>query len=168
MDIKRRLLPFAGSAIVVLLDRLSKLWIESRIGTFDTWVILPGLLNIIHTENAGMAFSLFADANVVTRKFLLIGVSAAVTVLIGSMLWQVSGRASDRLQQAALSLVLGGAVGNVCDRLMRGSVTDFIDVYIGAYHWPTFNVADSAITIGAGMLLLDLWRSRQPVTQHVS
>ncbi len=164
MDLRRRLIPFAGSAAIVLLDRVSKLWIESRMGMFDSWIILPGLLNIIHAENTGMAFSLFSDSGNFLRKFLLIGVSAALTILIGSMLWQASGR----LQRASLSLLLGGAAGNIYDRALRGSVTDFIDVYIGSYHWPTFNIADSAITVGAGLLLLDLWRSRQPVTQHVS
>ncbi|MBM3812424.1 MAG: signal peptidase II [Acidimicrobiia bacterium] len=156
----RRLIPFAWSAAVMAADRVSKLWVQATLTPYDSWVIVPGFFNLIHTENRGMAFSLFADADESTRRFLLIGVSLAVMAFIAVMLWQAAARPAERVQSAALSLVLGGASGNIYDRIAAGAVTDFLDVYIGEHHWPTFNVADSAITIGALLLLLDMWRGR--------
>lgn len=157
----RRLLPFLLSAALFVVDRLSKVWIDRNIGAFDTWAIIPGFFNIIHAENRGMAFSLMADWTSAWRGLFLIGVSSAVLIFVVVMLWQ----AKTLLQRSALTLVLGGAAGNLYDRLVRGSVTDFLDVYVGDYHWPTFNVADSAITVGALLLVSELIWSRG---KHVS
>lgn len=157
----RRLLPFLLSAALFVVDRLSKVWIDRNIGAFDTWAIIPGFFNIIHAENRGMAFSLMADWTSAWRGLFLIGVSSAVLIFVVVMLWQ----AKTLLQRSALTLVLGGAAGNLYDRVVRGSVTDFLDVYVGDYHWPTFNVADSAITVGALLLVSELIWSRG---KHVS
>lgn len=157
----RRLLPFLLSAALFVVDRLSKVWIDRNIGAFDTWAIIPGFFNIIHAENRGMAFSLMADWTSAWRGLFLIGVSSAVLIFVVVMLWQ----AKTLLQRSALTLVLGGASGNLYDRVVRGSVTDFLDVYVGDYHWPTFNVADSAITVGALLLVSELLLSRG---KHVS
>lgn len=157
----RRLLPFLLSAALFVVDRLSKVWIDRNIGAFDTWAIIPGFFNIIHAENRGMAFSLMADWTSAWRGLFLIGVSSAVLIFVVVMLWQ----AKTLLQRSALTLVLGGAAGNLYDRVVRGSVTDFLDVYVGDYHWPTFNVADSAITVGALLLVSELLLSRG---KHVS
>jgi signal peptidase II len=159
--VTRRLLPFLLSAALFVVDRVSKVWIDRNIGAFDTWAIIPGFFNIIHAENRGMAFSLMADWTSAWRSIFLIGVSSAVLVFVAVMLWQ----ARTLLQRSALTLVLGGAVGNLYDRLVRGSVTDFLDIYVGDYHWPTFNVADSAITVGALLLVSELLLSRG---KHVS
>ena len=152
----RKTAPFAAALLIFALDRITKLWIERSLAAFDEWVVIPGLVNIIHAENRGMAFSLMADWSSAWREFFLIGVSGAVLTLIATMLWQTHGA----VQRWALTLVLGGALGNLYDRLARGSVTDFIDVHVRGYHWPTFNVADSAITVGALMLALELARER--------
>jgi signal peptidase II len=159
--VTRRLLPFLLSAALFVVDRLSKVWIDRNIGAFDTWAIIPGFFNIIHAENRGMAFSLMADWTSAWRGLFLIGVSSAVLIFVVVMLWQ----AKTLLQRSALTLVLGGAAGNLYDRVVRGSVTDFLDVYVGDYHWPTFNVADSAITVGALLLVSELIWSRG---KHVS
>lgn len=156
-----RLLPFLLAAALFLADRSSKVWVGRNLGAFDTWVIVPGFFNLIHAENRGMAFSLMADWTSAWRELFLLGVSSAVLLLVARMLWQ----ANTPLQRAALTLVLGGAAGNLYDRVVRGSVTDFLDVYLGDYHWPTFNVADSAITVGALLLVSELLWSRG---KHVS
>jgi signal peptidase II len=160
----QRLSSFALSAAIVALDRLTKIWIEASVGPYDTLIIIPGFLNIIHTTNRGMAFSLFSDASELTRRLLLIGVSLLVMGFVAVMLWQSAARSAGKWQRLALSLVLGGAIGNLHDRIFSGAVTDFVDLYLGDYHWPTFNIADSAITVGAVFLLLDLWRGRAQQT----
>ena len=144
--------PFGIALLVFLVDRLTKIWIDRSLTAFDEWVIIPGFFNIIHAENRGMAFSLMAEWSSRWREFFLIGVSGAVLLLIATMLWQ----ARDALQWWALVLVLGGAMGNLYDRVVRGSVTDFLDFHVAGYHWPTFNVADSAITVGAILLASEL------------
>lgn len=145
---------FGLAAAIFSLDRATKHWINDRVTAFDNWPIIPGYFNIIHSENYGMAFSLLADAPGPLRSFLLVGVSGAVLAFVAWLLWTWTGGWSP--QRIALSVVLGGAAGNICDRIVRGSVTDFLDVHVGEYHWPTFNVADAAITTGALMIFLDL------------
>ena len=139
-------------------DRVTKMWIDAKVGPWDVLPVIPGFFNIIHSENRGMAFSLLADAPESVRSLVLVGISGAVLLFVAVMLWQ-AGRGLERL---ALTLVMGGAMGNLWDRIFRGSVTDFLDFYIGEYHWATFNVADSAITIGAILLAWEMLRSRRP------
>ena len=152
---------FALSTAIVVLDRITKLWIQAEIGVYDTIKVIPGFFDIVHTENKGMAFGLFSDGESSVRTVLLVGVAAVVLVFVGVTLWRQPRElpANQRFTRLALALILGGAFGNLYDRLFRGSVTDFLDVYIGSYHWPAFNVADSAITIGALLLAFDLFRS---------
>jgi signal peptidase II len=136
---------------------------------YDVWAVIPGFLNIVHSENPGMAFGLFADHDSPWRSFLLVGVSLAILIFLGRLLWLAKpGPRGGKTQPFALALVIGGAVGNLYDRIVRGSVTDFIDVYAGSYHWPTFNVADSAITVGAILLALDLWLTREQKSEPAS
>jgi signal peptidase II len=106
-----------------------------------------------------MAFGLLAGNDSAWRPILLAGVSLAILLFLARMLWKSTG---GKRQPVALALVMGGAAGNLYDRILRGSVTDFIDLYVSSLHWPTFNVADSAITIGALLLALDLWLTREP------
>lgn len=147
--------------MVLLLDRLSKWLIETYVSTADTYRVIPGFFDIIHSQNRGVAFGLFNDSTSEWRTVMLVLFSLAAVGVIAAMLWQAPRM--DRLNVAALALVLGGAAGNLCDRLVWGRVTDFLEVYLGSFHWPTFNLADSAIVIGSGLLLLDLLRpKRQP------
>jgi signal peptidase II len=164
----RRLAAFSTAAFVFMFDRVTKILVESNMTTADSTVLIPGCFNLIYTENRGMVFGLMSEGEIEWRSFFLIGLTALVLAFVAALLWQRSptGMAASRLSRLGLSLVLGGALGNFFDRLVRGSVTDFLDVYISHYHWPTFNAADSALTVGVGLILLDLWRSRRkaPIT----
>jgi signal peptidase II len=146
-------------AAVVLLDRVTKLYIRAHFSPWDTYPVIPGFFNIVHTENPGAAFGMLSDSPGEWRGVLLVGVSLAVMVAIAVMLWRAP--VSSATSQWGLSLVFGGALGNVWDRMFRGTVTDFLQFFFGAYEFPAFNAADSAITIGAGLLLIDLWKTRQ-------
>lgn len=162
-----RWLTFGIALLVVLLDRVSKLYIERHVSAIDTIPVIPGFFNIVHTQNLGAAFGMFADAGSMWRGFLLIAVSGGVMLFVLISLWSPTrtGFLPSRLLSVALSLVLGGALGNLYDRLLRGSVTDFLQLFFGSYEFPSFNVADSAITVGAALLAIDMWRGRRQVAQ---
>ena len=143
---------------VVALDRASKLYISAHVSRWDVIPVIPGLFNIVHAENPGAAFSMLADASPLIRAVLLVGVSVLVMGIVGVMLWRLPVDVG-LLLSTSLALVFGGACGNLWDRVLRGTVTDFIQVFIGSYEFPAFNVADSAITVGAAMMALELLRS---------
>jgi signal peptidase II len=140
----------------LLADQFSKYAIEKLTPAGTVRAIVPGLLNLVHTNNPGVAFGLFADSGTPWLAPLLIAFSAGVIVLLAWLL--ATGRAGGRLAQSGIALILGGAVGNVFDRVLRHSVTDFIDFYLGSHHWYTFNIADAAIVAGAGLVILELFR----------
>lgn len=158
-----RLKAYALAGGVFAADRLSKWIVESTVSFQDSYKIIPGFFDIVRSENRGVAFGLFNDSTSEWRTLLLILFSLGVMVMLTVMLWQ-SAR-SDRLTLYGLGLVLGGAAGNVFDRVVWGRVTDFLELYIGQFHWPTFNVADSAIVVGSGLLLLDLLRPKRQAEQ---
>jgi signal peptidase II len=159
----RRLASLAAAAAVVLLDRLTKSIVKTHLSAWDNFTVIPGIFNIVHTENPGIAFGLLADAsNYWWRGVVLIGFSISVLIAVSAMLLRpASVAALSGLLRTGLSLVLGGAAGNLYDRIVNGTVTDFVEVHAGPYYFPAFNVADSAIFIGACLLLLDMWRSRE-------
>ena len=140
--------------LVVLLDRLTKGLIESR--TVEGWrhQIIHNFIYLVHAKNRGMAFSMFADAESSWVRILLI---AGSLVIIAGVAWLlVASRAGGIRTAIGLALLLGGATGNLTDRILHGAVTDFFEVWFGTYRYPAFNVADSAITIGAILVLIDL------------
>ena len=142
------------SAVVFLVDRLTKIWVAKHIALGGAIPVIPRVLRISHWTNDGAAFSMFAEsASPHLVRWALVGFSllAAAAVLVALV------RMGDRisLTTVALALVLAGALGNVHDRILYGSVVDFIEVHIFSYHFPDFNVADSSIVIGAGLLLLE-------------
>jgi signal peptidase II len=145
-------------------DQASKYAVEKYSSLDLHYTLIPGLLDLIHTSNPGVAFGLFADSQKPWLAPLLILFSAGVILLLGWLL--ATGRAGGWLGQCGLALILGGAAGNVLDRLVRSSVTDFIDFHLGRYHWYTFNVADSAIVIGAALVVLELLRDWRHPTQE--
>lgn len=159
MDKARGLLYYGLSAAIFALDRITKQIIETRVSVFDTHTVIPGFFDIVHARNRGAAFSMFADSTSPWRPFFLIGLSLAALVLVAGILRNASRL--DRPTAIGLSLILGGALGNVFDRIVSGAVTDFLDFYVGEMHWPAFNVADSAIVIGSGLLLISLLRPKQ-------
>lgn len=164
----------AIAAAVVVVDRITKMYIQSQYTSWDVTPVIGGFFNIVHTENPGAAFGLLADSTSEWSSMLLVGVSLVVMAIIGVMLWrprpapsQGGGMQSGGLVSVGLALVFGGAFGNVWDRLFRGTVTDFLQVFFGSYEFPSFNAADSAITVGAALLLIDLWLTRhQHHTEH--
>jgi signal peptidase II len=158
----RRLQAFSLSAAVLLLDRFSKWIIETRVSAFDVHTVIPGFFDIVHSENRGMAFGLLNNSISAWRTAALIIFSAAALIVIASLLWKAARL--DRRTTIGLALILGGAAGNLLDRIVWGRVTDFLEFYVRNLHWPTFNVADSCVVIGCGLLFLDFLRPRQPAT----
>jgi signal peptidase II len=160
-------MPLTASALVILADRLSKIFIQHSMTLLDSVSLIPGWLRIVHTENPGAAFGVLAEGNPLLRSAVLIGVSAAVLVFVAFALWGRRTSFNTALTRFGLSLILGGAIGNLYDRVLHGAVTDFIEVYHGTWSFPAFNVADSAITVGAILLMLDLLRPRRKqVEEH--
>ncbi|MBZ5607923.1 MAG: signal peptidase II [Acidobacteriia bacterium] len=163
----QRLLPFAIAAVVFLLDRVTKGAIKAHVSLWDGLNIVPGLLNIVHTENPGIAFGLLADITNPWRDVVLIGFSIAVLAIISAVLLRAAEGPHAGVLRMGLAFVMGGALGNLFDRIVHGTVTDFVEVHMGEHYFPAFNVADSAITVGACLLLLDLWYSRERKPQTV-
>ena len=164
---RHRLVPFLIAAVVVLLDRFTKGIVKTHIGAYDTITVIPGLFNIVHTENPGIAFGMLANTTGPWRNILLIGFSAAVLVGIAAMLLRPSTQ-RDSVLRTALAFILGGAFGNLYDRIVNGTVTDFVEVHAAQHYFPAFNVADSAITVGACLLLLDMWWAKERKVNHAS
>jgi signal peptidase II len=154
-------------AAVVVIDRLTKMYVRASYTAWDVTPVIPRFFNIVHTENPGAAFGMLADSAGWWRGAFLVGISLAVMAVIGVMLWRPhsSGLHDTPLLRIGLALVFAGALGNVWDRLFGGTVTDFLQFFFGSYEFPAFNAADSAITIGAALLLIDLWRTRQQHAQ---
>ncbi|MGE0809007.1 MAG: signal peptidase II [Immundisolibacter sp.] len=142
----------ALAALVLVLDQASKLAVLRLIEPYQTIPVIPGF-NLTLAFNRGASFSFLADAGG-WQRWLFSAISVAASVVIVVLLRRTAP--GDRLNGIGLSLVLGGAVGNLIDRLWLGHVVDFLDVYYGASHWPAFNVADSAITVGAALLILGM------------
>ena len=155
-----RFRPYALSAAVLVLDRLTKWWIETHLTFYDIYQVIPGFFQIVHTQNRGIAFGIFNDGATDSSSLALIVFSLLILGFISAMLWHYSHTVEREhwTLRYGLGMVLGGALGNVFDRVFHGAVTDFLDFYWGHWHFPSFNVADSAITVGAGLLLLNLWK----------
>ncbi|HWC97591.1 MAG TPA: signal peptidase II [Candidatus Sulfopaludibacter sp.] len=154
-----RVKAYGAAAAVFLLDRLSKYLIETRVSESDVYKVIPGFFEIIRSENRGVAFGIFNDSTFEWRTTLLVVVSVAAVVAVSVILW--NAHKLDRISLWSLALVLGGAAGNVFDRIVSGKVTDFLQVYLGTYPWPTFNVADSAIVVGSILLLFSQMKPRR-------
>ena len=139
---------------VILLDRLTKLLIIQNLRVGQGMPVVPGFFDIVFVLNPGAAFGFLATLSDEVRNPLFILISILAVILI--VFYHMRYLGSHRLVSGALGLVLGGAVGNLIDRLHYGMVVDFLDVHVGVYHWPAFNVADSAISIGVSLMILDM------------
>ncbi len=142
---------FLLSLLVLIVDQVSKVTVASSMHLYESIALVPSF-QLTYVHNPGAAFSFLSDAGGWQRWFF-IALSSVVSVLIS--IWLVRLPAALRWQATGLALVLGGAVGNLVDRVLYGYVIDFLDVYYRSWHWPAFNVADAAITIGAVILLVD-------------
>jgi signal peptidase II len=138
------------ASFIFLLDRLTKWLVMQKIPLYREVEVIPGVFRLTHLENTGAAFSLFADIPGPWPGRLLVLFSLAALAVITYLLWKLGE--SLNILTLSLALFLGGTLGNLWDRLLQGRVTDFLDFYIGPHHWPPFNVADSAIVVGALML----------------
>ncbi len=140
--------------VVVLLDRWTKRIVAQRIPLYSHIQVIPGFFRLTHTENTGAAFSLFADSTSHWKTAMLIAFSMIALTVVSILLWK--NHHAHLVTGIGLSLIMGGALGNLWDRLARGRVVDFLLFYYKHYQWPVFNLADSAIVIGAGLLVLEI------------
>jgi signal peptidase II len=158
--------PFWALSLVVLtVDQITKALVVSSLPMYASRVLIPGVVDIVHVQNAGVAFGLLNDLHHPLRGLLTIALAFAA--LIGIAYYARHLRAEERLARVGLSLILGGAIGNLMDRVRQGFVTDFVDVYWGNWHFWAFNAADSAITIGAILIFLELLLSNQHAPRSV-
>jgi len=150
---------FLIALLVITLDRVTKWTIARKLSLHDGIQVIPGFFRIIHAENPGAAFGIFADSPSPRKVALLILFSVIALLIVTALLWKNSHTLT--ATGVALSLILGGAIGNLWDRLVSGHVVDFLLFYIGRYQWPAFNVADSAIVVGAGLLVFEILFAKQ-------
>ena len=162
---KNRWFLFSAIALIGLVaDQATKLYIDRSMLLFQSIPVIDGLFNITYVRNKGAAFSFLSHASWRLPFFIAISaVAAAVIVMAFKRL-----RNDQRLAQASLAMIFSGAVGNLIDRVHRGEVVDFLDVYWRTYHWPAFNVADSLICVGVALLALDMLREEQHLKQTKS
>jgi signal peptidase II len=163
---RRRSMPVAFEAavivVIVVVDQLTKAAVRAEIPLHDSITLLPGVLNLVHVRNTGAAFG-FLNAVEFPHKATVVALVAAAA-LAGIAIYAARVSSHQRLARAGLALILGGALGNLIDRLTIGSVVDFIDVAFGSWHFWAFNVADSAITLGVAAMLADMFG----MDRHVS
>ena len=145
---------FLIAALVVLLDRVSKWAVGTSLPLHTSLTVIPGFFDITHVENSGAAFGLFAESTAHWKVAALVTFSLLALIIVSILLWKNSH--SVNTMTVGLSLILGGAFGNLWDRVVAGHVVDFLDFYVGHYRWPAFNVADSAIVIGAILLVAEI------------
>jgi signal peptidase II len=159
---------FLIAAAVLVVDRLAKAAIAGSIPLHDSVAVIPGFFHLTHVENTGAAFGLFAESNAQWKIGALIMFSVIALVIVSAILWRHSHALTTTT--IGLSLILGGATGNLWDRLLSGHVVDFLDFHIGTYYWPAFNVADSAIVVGAILLVAEILFTKpaeEPVKESV-
>lgn len=147
------------AGLIGLLDQLSKFLVLQELSYNDPVEVIEGVFYLRLVNNPGAAFSMFADFPSPWRQISL-GVSSVLALWLVTHMLLSEGR-ENRLLRFALSLVLGGAIGNLIDRVRLGVVIDFLEVYLGSYPWPVFNLADSAISLGIALLVLDMWLKRK-------
>lgn len=141
---------------VVLLDQFTKLLVVGEMELYETIPVIPGLLNLTHIRNSGVAFGMFSTAEFAYKPVVMTVV--ALLALVGVGLYATQLPLAHRWARAGLALILGGAAGNLVDRARQGYVVDFVDAYWNGWHFWAFNVADAAISVGVGLLIVDLFR----------
>ena len=141
--------------IIVALDQITKLAIAHSLKVYESVPVVTGFFNLVHVRNRGMAFGLMNQHNIGFGFFFLVAVSLGAIAIL--LIWSLKLKERDILTCLGLSLILGGAVGNLLDRVRLQEVIDFLDLYFGSYHWPAFNVADSAITVGTFLVAISLF-----------
>ena len=139
--------------VLLVLDQASKLYVDANFRLHESRPVIDGVFHLTYVRNKGAAFGIFADSSVRIPFFITVSIIAMLAIL-----WYVRRlRVDQKLAYFALSLVFSGALGNLVDRIRYGEVIDFLDVFWRTYHWPAFNVADSAITVGVTLLIIEMW-----------
>lgn len=156
---------FLGAAVIIALDQITKTMITARFNLHEAQAVIPGFFNLVYVLNPGAAFGFLADASATFRYFFFTGITVLAAGLI--VYYLVKSNPRNLLLAGSLTLIFGGAVGNLIDRLRFGAVVDFLDVYLGTAHWPAFNVADSAITVGAVLMIWEMILNRKEKSQTV-
>lgn len=144
---------------IIILDQITKVIVEKRFELYESIVVLEGFFSLTYILNPGAAFGFLADQNPTFRMIFFLSVSVIALVLLGAFFRDTA--VEDTIGLTAISLLFGGAIGNLIDRIRLGEVIDFLDFYIKQYHWPVFNVADSAITIGISLLMFHLFLHKE-------
>jgi len=156
---------FLIALLILALDRFTKWTIAHRLSLHDSITVIPGFFRIIHTENPGAAFGIFADSPAPWKVAMLIVFSIVALLVVSALLWKNSHTLTST--GIGLALILGGAIGNLWDRIVSRHVVDFLLFYVGQYQWPAFNVADSAIVVGACLLVFEILFTSSPSQQSV-
>ncbi len=154
--IRERMPYLALSGGVVLVDRLTKFLIDQRFGLGESLPIIADFFNLTYVRNTGVAFGIFASADSRYRVIVLSGFAVAAAVMV--TVYSFRSPIGQRILQTGLALIFGGAIGNLYDRLLYGYVVDFLEFHLGAYYWPTFNIADTAISVGVACLGVEIIR----------
>ena len=142
------------SAVILVLDQATKLYVDANFRLHESVPVIRGLFHLTYVRNKGAAFGILADSSIRIPFFITVSIVAMLGIL-----WYVKRiREDQKLAALSLSLIFSGALGNLIDRVRLGEVIDFLDVFWGRYHWPAFNIADSAITVGVAILFIELWR----------
>jgi signal peptidase II len=161
MEHGKKYIRFSSVAmVVVLLDQATKGWILAKVPLYKSIAIIPGLFNITHVHNPGGAFGFLAQNGSPWRHWIFLGASLLAVIMI--IYFHHQTPPSHPFLALGLSLIFGGAIGNLIDRLRLGEVVDFLDFYIATYHYPTFNIADSAVTIGVGIFIIHIVLRKMP------
>lgn len=148
---------------MIALDQATKLWVSSSMEVWTGHPVIPGFFNLVHVLNRGAAWGFLGSEDIDWQRPLFIGIGIIALAFIGYML-KTADR-TDKWMITGLGLIAGGAVGNLIDRIRLGVVVDFLDFYVGDCHWPAFNVADCALTVGAGCILLSMYLNRKRPAQ---
>lgn len=140
--------------VMVIFDQATKLWVSSTMEVWSGFPVIPDFFNMVHVLNRGAAWGFLDSQSIDWQRPLFIGVTFVALGFIAYML--KTTKSSDKWMIHGLGLIAGGAVGNLIDRIRLGVVVDFLDFYVGDYHWPAFNIADCALTVGAGCIILSM------------
>lgn len=156
---KKNILIFIlGAAVIIVLDQITKAAISSRFSLHESYTVIGGIFNLVYVVNPGAAFGFLAGASASFRYVFFIGITLAAIALI--IYYLLKNKTGSLMMVVSLTLIFAGAVGNLIDRVRFGAVVDFLDFYIGTWHWPAFNVADSAITVGAVLMIWEMLASK--------
>ena len=158
---------FIFSAIIVtIIDQITKVWITAEFILYEVKTIIPGFFNIIHIRNKGMAFGIFSKSENIIPFYIITGISIILIIVL--TYWFISENPDSSVMKIAGGFILGGATGNLIDRIRLGEVIDFLDFYIKTWHWPAFNVADAAINIGVSIIIISVYKAKFSVKKFLS